>query len=205
MTYLPFTTLSGHGLVLRPLGDYPVVKDALMAAFSSDVLAWDMLVQAGFGPYFEDWFAAAMRAQQALQRQCFVVFDAVDGDILGTTSFLHLNPAFQSVEIGSTFLVPKARGGWVNPAIKTLLLSHAFAHGVYRVEIVTDARNIHSQRAIEKLGAQKEGVLRAHKVLWTGYRRDTVVYSILKPDWPAVEAGLLQRLKAKAPSCLGAT
>jgi len=103
-------------------------------------------------------------------------------------------PAHRRVELGSTFFHPDARGTEVNPASKRLLLEHAFASGIVRVEIITDAVNARSQAAIARLGAVREGVLRRHKVTWTGRVRDTVMYAITDADWPGVRDRLDARL-----------
>lgn len=116
--------------------------------------------------------------------------------MVGRSCFLHIRPADRGVEIGATFLHPDVRGGAVNPEAKLLMLAHAFASGAMRVELITDARNLRSQAAIAKLGAVREGVLRAHKITWTGHRRDTVVFSIIEEEWPTVRAGLERRLNA---------
>ena len=86
----------------------------------------------------------------------------------------------------------------MNPECKRLLLQHAFDHGALRVELVTDALNARSRAAIAKLGAVEEGVLRAHKVTWTGRVRDTVMFSILASEWPAVRERLDARIAAAA-------
>ena len=114
--------------------------------------------------------------------------------MVGRSSYLHIRPKDGGVEIGATFLHPDVRGGPVNPEAKLLMLGHAFDSGAIRVELVTDARNLRSQRAIAKLGAVREGVLRHRTITWTGHRRDTVVFSILEAEWPAVRTGLERRL-----------
>jgi RimJ/RimL family protein N-acetyltransferase len=127
-----------------------------------------------------------------------------DRRIVGATSFHDPRPSDLGVEIGASFLHPDARGGPVNPEMKRLMLAHAFEGRLFgaptrRVELVTDLRNLRSQAAISKLGAVREGVLRRHRVLWTGYVRDTVVYSILDEEWPAVRDRLDARLSAFSP------
>lgn len=118
-----------------------------------------------------------------------------DGAAVGSTSFLDIEPASRRLEIGATFL---ARAVWrtaVNSATKRLLLGHAFDDlGAGRVALKTDGENRRSQAAIERLGARNEGTLRQHMVRGDGTIRDTVYYSILASEWPAVrsrlEAGL---------------
>jgi len=89
----------------------------------------------------------------------------------------------------------------VNPESKYLLLRHAFETlGAVRVQLKTDRRNVHSQRAIEKLGARKEGILRKHMILPNGYVRDSVIYSIIDEEWPAVKAALEARIAVGSDS-----
>lgn len=115
-------------------------------------------------------------------------------DFAGRISYIHINEAHKSLEIG-TFIVRDFQGTEVNPEAKYLLLKHAFEDlGAIRVQFTVDARNERSQRAMEKLGAVREGVLRKAAILPDGHRRDSVVYSILDDEWPAVKARLEGRL-----------
>jgi RimJ/RimL family protein N-acetyltransferase len=91
---------------------------------------------------------------------------------------------------------PDARAGYVNPETKMLMLDHAFVSGAHRVQFRVDTRNKRSQAAVAKLGAVREGVLRRDRLTWTGYVRDTVVFSILDHEWPAVKQQLEKRLTA---------
>lgn len=119
-----------------------------------------------------------------------------DGEAVGVSCFMDIRPAHRGLEIGSTWIGKAFQGTSVNPAAKFLLLRQAFEGlGYVRVQLKCDARNLHSQRAIEKLGAQKEGVLRHHMILPDGYIRDTVMYSILADEWPEVRTGLEARLR----------
>ena len=116
------------------------------------------------------------------------------GRVIGSTRFLDIRPADRQVEIGSTFL---GRAHWRTPAnteSKLLMLGHAFEQwGCLRVALKTDGRNVRSQEAIARLGAVREGVLRKHMNV-RSYQRDTVYFSILADEWPAVRARLLQSL-----------
>ncbi len=114
--------------------------------------------------------------------------------MVGVSSFLTISASQRSVEIGGTFLRPEVRSGVVNPATKMLMLDHAFSSGAIRVQFNIDRRNVRSQAATAKLGAVREGILRRNRITWTGYVRDTVVFSILDAEWPAVRAGLEARL-----------
>ena len=133
---------------------------------------------------------------QAGSRIPYAVHDAASGRIIGTTSLYEIKPDYRRCEIGSTFYRPEARGGAINPACKRLLLSHAFDAGAVRVEIITDAVNAQSQAAILKLGAKAEGILRKHKITWTGRARDTAMFAVIEDDWPEVREALDRRLAA---------
>src|SRR6185369_15773547 len=105
-------------------------------------------------------------------------------------------PAHAKLEIGGTWYAAEAQGGFVNPEAKYLLLENAFACRYNRVEFKTDSKNARSRAALTKLGAKEEGVLRGHMWVPQGYFRDSVYFSILASEWPAVKAALQRRLAA---------
>jgi RimJ/RimL family protein N-acetyltransferase len=120
----------------------------------------------------------------------FAICDA-DGRPVGMTTYMHLDHATPRVEIGSTWIAPSSQRGPINTEAKRLMLGHAFeVWGCTAVEFRTHRLNTQSRRAIERLGAQLDGILRAHLRLPNGTLRDTAVYSITAPDWPAVRAHL---------------
>lgn len=120
----------------------------------------------------------------------------LDDEAVGVSCFMDIRPVHRGLEIGSTWIGKRFQGTRVNPAAKFLLLHHAFETlGYERVQLKCDARNVHSQRAIAKLGAKREGVLRRHMILPDGYVRDTVMFSIVAEEWPQVRDGLLKRLR----------
>ena len=89
-----------------------------------------------------------------------------------------------TVEIGNTYYRPKFRGTGFNRRVKAMMLGRAFDSGIRRVEFRVDRRNARSQAAMAKLGAVREGVMRADRITWTGHVRDTVLFAILKDEWP---------------------
>ncbi len=127
----------------------------------------------------------------------FAVIDQKNNRVAGSTRYLDIRPNDRAIEIGSTWLGSEFQRTAINSECKYLLLRHAFEElGAVRVTLKTDGRNEQSQRAIERLGAVREGVLRKHMVMWDGYVRDTVYYSILDSEWPQVKdrlKGLLNR------------
>lgn len=141
---------------------------------------------------FEDWVRHCMAMPASL---CFTIFLKATEEAVGMTGYLEIRPAHLGLEIGRTWIGKPHQGTRVNPESKYLLLRHAFEDlGAVRVQLKTDSRNLHSQRAIEKLGAQREGVLRRYQMRSNGYIRDTAMYSILAEEWPGVKAGLEARL-----------
>ncbi len=118
-----------------------------------------------------------------------------DGTVAGTTSYLDVVPEAARLEIGWTTYTPAVWGGRVNPSAKFLLLQYAFEElGAGRVQLKTDIRNQRSQRAIARLGARYEGVLRRYQPRADGTMRDTVMFSIIAEEWPSVSSGLQDRL-----------
>lgn len=171
----------------------PALEDEVRAALDCDPAAWEGMVSAAHGPHFDGWWASALAAMQAGSRIAWAV-RTPDGRVVGTTSLYEIRPEHRRCELGSTFYRPEVRGGAVNPACKRLLLAHAFDGGAIRVEIITDALNAASRAAIRKLGARDEGVLRKHKITWTGRVRDTAQFAILDDDWPEVRRRMDERL-----------
>jgi N-acetyltransferase len=134
-------------------------------------------------------------------RTAYAVRLVADGTLVGTSSFLEADLANESIHIGSTFYGPPWWGTAVNPACKHAMLRHAFEDcGYGRVKIQTDALNLRSRAAIAKLGAVEEGTLRRHSRREDGTFRDTVVFSVLRDEWPAVSAGLLRRMSGGTPA-----
>jgi RimJ/RimL family protein N-acetyltransferase len=189
---LKIRPLKGRHVRLEPFT--PDLREEVRGAIDCDPESWEIVSVNGCGDGFESWWATALREIEACGRIAYAIRRLGDKKVVGTSSFLHPRPEHKGVEIGATFLNPDVRSGPVNAESKLLMLSYAFGAGAIRVELLTDERNARSQAAIEKLGGTKEGVLRSHKVTWTGYVRDTVVYSITDYDWPGVKERLDYRL-----------
>ena len=152
------------------------------------------MVTNGSDEHFEDWWDGKMGAMVRGDQLTFAVRSLRTGVVVGTTGYHSFDPGHRRVEIGSTYYRADVRGTKLNAEAKLLLLDHAFSMGAARVEFVTDALNERSQTALERLGATREGVLRCHKITWTGRLRDTVVYSIVHTEWPEVRSRLQRRL-----------
>jgi RimJ/RimL family protein N-acetyltransferase len=169
-------------------------REGLRAACDADTETWAALYPYCLaGEHFDaNW--ARLYGNPPADRMNFAV--VLDGRCRGVSSYLGVDPDNATLEIGGTYYDPAVRGGPVNPAAKRLLLGHAFEAGARRVQFKVDAINARSRAAVLKLGAVEEGVLRQDRVTWTGRLRDTVFFSILAPEWPAVRDRLDARLAA---------
>lgn len=141
---------------------------------------------------FRDWIADVMRKPASL---AFAMVLADTREPVGVSGYLEIRPDHRGLEIGRTWIGKANQGSRVNPESKYLLFCHAFETlGAIRVQLKTDLLNLHSQRAIEKLGAIREGVLRQYQIRSNGVVRNTVMYSVLADEWPEVKARLEARL-----------
>ncbi|GAB5560197.1 MAG: hypothetical protein SynsKO_18440 [Synoicihabitans sp.] len=145
-----------------------------------------------------NWVTGALDDQLAGRRVPFAIIDPIAKVAVGSTSLFDFRPAERALEIGYTWITPTSQRTPINTAAKLLLLTHCFETlRCERVQLKTDARNTRSQRAIERLGARREGVLRRHMKLYDGFVRDSVFYSILSAEWPTVKTSLESRLDRK--------
>lgn len=171
----------------------------LFAALDHDAV-WQHLAgrpadAAGYGRFLEDGYAAGRLPW--IVRLTVGQPGLAAGAVVGTSSLLDISAVDARLEIGATAYTPAAWAGVVNPETKLLLLSYAFdVLGAGRVQLKTDVRNSRSQQAIARLGAQYEGVLRRYQRRSDDTVRDTVMFSILAEEWPAVRDGLTARLDA---------
>ena len=170
--------MTGNGCRAEPFTD--AHRQALKAACAEDPDIWDIYAN-NFGP---DGFGDSMDRYLANpNNRTFVLFDG--DDLAGMSSFLGIDPNRQVLEIGGTYYRPKFRGTGFNRRVKEMMLARAFGCGIRRVEFRVDARNGRSQAAMKKLGAVREGVLRADRITWTGHVRDTVLFAILRDEYEA--------------------
>lgn len=146
----------------------------------------------------DDFLADAESAFQVGDGITFATIDTASGRIAGSTRFMRASLPDRRVEIGFTFLGASWQKTSLNTEAKLLMLTHAFdALHMNRVELITDYLNSNSRRAILRLGAKEEGVLRSHRVMPDGRVRDSVIYSILKHEWPGVKQNLLFKLSQR--------
>lgn len=142
---------------------------------------------------------AALTAQAAGTTLPFVTTEAATGRVIGSTRFGNVEPAHRRVEIGWTWIAPAWQRTAINTEAKYLMMRHAFERlGCLRVELKTDALNERSRRAIGRIGATEEGILRKHQVTEGGRVRDTVYFSVTDDEWPVVRARLEGMMSAPA-------
>lgn len=153
-------------------------RAALKAACAEDGEIWQIYAN-NFGP---DGFDENIDLYTSNPRnRTFVLFDG--DELAGMASFLGIDEPRQCLEIGGTYYRPHLRGTGLNRRIKDMMMGRAFDCGIRRIEFRVDQRNTRSQAAMKKLGAVREGVMRADRITWNGHVRDTVLFAILKDEW----------------------
>ena len=198
MSFVQPVTLSGRGIELVPLA---LDHEAGLRAAAADGELWKLRVTSVPEPeqtraYIEE----ALKGREAGHRFPFAVRDMATGTVLGSSSYHDIRPAVKRVEIGYTWYAARCQRTHINTTCKLLLLTHAFdTLGCHVVGWRTDNFNHASQRAIERLGAKKDGVIRGHALRRDGTIRDTVMYSLRSGEWPEVKAQLLYMLAGHSP------
>ncbi|QDP19963.1 GNAT family N-acetyltransferase [Sphingomonas xanthus] len=169
--------MAGDGVSALPFDE--TLRAALKAACAEDDRIWQ-IYSLDFGP---DGFDASIdRFVRNPLNRVFVLFEG--RDLAGMSSFLGIDESRQVLEIGGTYYRPHLRGTGFNFRAKDMMLRRAFECGIRRAEFRVDVRNARSQAALARLGAVREGVIRADRITWTGHVRDTAIYSILQEEWP---------------------
>jgi RimJ/RimL family protein N-acetyltransferase len=193
MAFVQPVNLSARGIELVPLA---LDHEAGLRAAAADGELWNIRVTSVPEPentrrYIED----ALRMREEGSRFAFAVTDKATGTVLGSTSYHDIVPAVRRVEIGWTWYAKRCQRTHINTTAKLLLLTHAFETlGCHVVGWRTDNFNHASQKAIERLGARKDGVIRGHALRRDGTIRDTVMYSLRSGEWPEAKAQLLYLL-----------
>ena len=190
-------TLEGHGVRLEPLA--PAHETGLSAA-CTDGRLWELWYTSVPKPdEFGTYVADALAGQTAGHMLPWAVRELASGDVVGSTRYHDIVPTVDRVEIGYTWYAARWQRSHVNSACKLLLLTHAFETlGCKVVGLRTDNFNFRSQRAIEALGAKRDGILRHHAARRDGTVRDSYLYSILLGEWPDVKRHLALRLARRA-------
>ena len=184
-------TLEANGVRLEPLS---LGHAAGLLAAAQDGELWNLRITSVPEPdKLEQYISAALDTPNRL---AFAVIDCTSGTVMGTTSYHDIVPEIGRVEIGWTWYAKSRQRSHVNTSCKLLLLSHAFdTLGCAVVGLRTDNFNLASQAAIERLGAKNDGVIRHHHPRRDGTVRDTVMYSILRGEWPQIKTHLHDKLR----------
>jgi len=197
MSFVEPVTLRRGGLLLEPLA---LSHEEGLRQAAADGELWRIRVTSVPEPQdTRTYIEAALQGRAEGQRFAFAVIDEASGRVLGSTSYHDILPAVRRVEIGYTWYAKSVQRSHVNTTAKLLMMGHAFdTLDCHVVGWRTDNFNFASQRAIERLGAKKDGVIRGHALRRDGTIRDTVMYSMRAGEWPEVRAQLLYFLKQHA-------
>jgi RimJ/RimL family protein N-acetyltransferase len=191
--------LEGKGVRLEPLAQSHLPG---LARAIEDGELWTLPVT--IVPHPDDlqaFHAAAQAAFEAGVELAFATIDKRMDTIAGSTRFRCIDVGHKRLEIGFTFLGQRWQRSHVNTEAKYLMLRHAFeVWQANRVELLTDLLNTKSRAAIARIGAQQEGIVRSHMVMRDGRVRDSVLFSIIRGEWPAVRSGLESKLEAESRS-----
>ena len=193
MSFAAPVTLTARGVKLVPL---TLEHEPGLRAAAADGELWKLRITSVPEPeQTAAYIASALEMRAAGHRLAFAVTDEASGTVLGSSSFHDILPAVKRMEIGYTWYAARCQRTHVNTTCKLLLMTHAFETlGCNVVGWRTDNFNHASQRAIERLGARKDGVIRGHALRRDGTIRDTVMYSLRAGEWPEVKAQLLYLL-----------
>ena len=161
---------------LEPLAE--THRAALKAACAEDLEIWPIYATSFDPDHFDDSFDLIMSLKRWRR---FAIFSG--SRLVGISCFIGIDEQRGALEIGNTYYVPEMRGTGLNRIVKDLMIGRAVDCGFRRIEFKVDSRNVRSQAAMAKLGAVREGVIRADRITWTGHVRDTVLFSILASEW----------------------
>jgi RimJ/RimL family protein N-acetyltransferase len=198
MRFVEPVTLKGRHATLEPLARE---HEAGVAAAAADGELWRLWYTGVPAPESAAaWLDAALAMRENLGALPFVVRDNASGDIVGSTRYFNVEAAHRRLEIGHTWYAQRVQRSAINTECKLMLLAHAFeALSCIAVEFRTSFFNFRSRAAIARLGAKQDGILRHHQILPDGTLRDTVVFSIIAGEWPAVKRHLAFELERPRP------
>jgi N-acetyltransferase len=185
--------LQNDHVLLRPLREQDL-EQLQTIVFEEDTWRWTV-TKITTQQDLENWVQAGISDRQKKQRYTFVIVDKATGRLAGSTAFGNISVPDKRLEIGWTWLAKDFRGTGLNRYCKFLLLQYAFEVLSYeRVELKTDVLNLRSRQAMRKIGATEEGILRSHTLMHDGRRRDTIYYSILRPEWEQIRNTVFKEL-----------
>jgi RimJ/RimL family protein N-acetyltransferase len=188
--------LEGHFVRLEPM---TLEHHAGLSAVGLDPEIWRYtLVVVQTPAEMRSYVEEALKLQQGGTTLPFVTIERSSGRVVGSTRFGNYDAANRRIEIGWTWIAPQWQRTAINTEAKYLMLSHAFEKlGCVRVELKTDVLNMPSRKAMLRIGAKEEGVLRKHSLVWNGRYRDSIYYSILDDEWPGVKQELQRMLTGR--------
>ena len=185
-------TLENSSALLRPL-QFSDIKNLLKIATEDEQLLQYSPLPIFSEKLLTEYVEKSIKERENKTRYSFTIFDKRKNSYAGSTSFMNISNVDSRIEIGSTWIGKEFQRTGLNRSCKYLLLSFAFDEvGAERIELKTDERNTASRNAIQKIGAQFEGVLRSHTLMYDGFRRNTAYYSILKNEWDKLKNGFLK-------------
>ena len=182
---------------LRPLA---LADFEALQAPAADPEIWRYTLAPAYSPAdLRAYLHAALAARAQGERYPFAIIDRASGALAGSTSYYHVSAEEQRLSIGYTWLGTAFQRTGLNRACKHLLLAHAFGPlACERVELETDGHNARSREAMRRMGATEEGTLRSHRNTQGGRRRDTVIFSIIRAEWPALRQTVFQSFEDQA-------
>ena len=197
MAFVEPVTLRDRGIRLEPLA---LSHENGLAAAAADGELWKLRITSVPEPQdTRAYIETALKMREDGNRFAFAVVEDATGKVLGSTSYHDILPAVKRVEIGYTWYCTSVQRTHVNTTCKLMMMGHAFdTLGCHVVGWRTDNYNFASQKAIERLGARKDGVIRGHALRRDGTIRDTVMYSMRSGEWPEAKAQLLYLLERHA-------
>ncbi len=188
------TVLQGQVIQLEPLTI--AHQDALKVAADYEEI-WEYMPWKATAEHFDQWFIDALNKMHTKEQTTYAVRRKTDQALLGATAYYDIQPEHKRLTLGYSWYRPEVWGSIVNTDVKLLMLEQAFEVFMFnRVEIGTDSRNLRSYYAIKKLGAREEGLLRQHMILHDQVITDTILFSILRSEWPTIKKHLKYRLQA---------
>ena len=193
MTLTPIN-LEGADVRLEPLSESHHER---LCAVGLDPELWKWIPVQVLNPdQMMRYISSALADQEKGSSQPFVTIERATGKVIGSTRYMNIEMAHKRLEIGSTWIAPPWQRTAMNTEAKYLMMRHAFETlDCNRVELKTDSLNTKSRNAILRIGAKQEGIFRSHMITWSGRLRDTVYFSVIAPEWPAVKAGLEAKLR----------
>ena len=199
---IDLSKLRGHYVYLELLQPEHIPQ---LKNLAKDSRIWQytktLLINDSYNEQFDRYITAAQDPRFSGLQVSFVMRDAATNDIMGMTRYYRIEPSHKRLSIGYTWYTPAYWGLVHNKECKLLLLQYAFETlGYQRVEFEVAHQNIRSQKAVLKIGATKEAVLRKHGLHADGTVRDTIVFSVIDDEWPATKKHLLQLVQTEAPS-----